>query len=78
MKRKRKYICWMLAVCMLTFVGAFGNINTAQAATFENGYYCETVQGTLKAEYEVDGQCFRITGISGECKYPQKFKQCRV
>ena len=56
MKRKRKYICWMLAVCMLTFVGAFGNINTAQAATFENGYYCETVQGTLKAEYEVDGQ----------------------
>ena len=29
----------MLAVCMLTFVGAFGNINTAQAATFENGYF---------------------------------------
>ena len=58
MKRKRKYICWILAVCMLTFVGAFGNINTAntaQAATFESGYYCETVQGTLKAEYTVNG-----------------------
>ena len=55
MERKRKYICWILAVCMLTFIGAVGNINTAQAATFENGYYCETVQGTLKTEYTVNG-----------------------
>ena len=49
---------------MLTFVGAFGNINTAQAATFESGYYCETVQGTLKAEYTVNGtfndRCDRV------------------
>lgn len=32
-----------------------GNINTVQAATFESGYYCETVQGTLKADYTVNG-----------------------
>ena len=55
MKRKQKYICWILAVCMLTFIGTVGNINTVQAATFESGYYCETVQGTLKADYTVNG-----------------------
>lgn len=55
MKRKQKHICWILAVCMLTFIGTVGNINTVQAATFDNGWYCETVQGTLKADYTVNG-----------------------
>lgn len=45
----------MLAVCVLIFISTVENSKIVQAATFENGYYCETVQGTLKVDYTVDG-----------------------
>ena len=55
MKRKIQCVWLMLAVCVLIFISTVENSKIVQAATFENGYYCETVQGTLKVDYTVDG-----------------------
>ena len=56
MKRKIQYVWLMLAVCVLIFISTVENSKIVQAATFENGYYCETVQGTLKVDYTVRGE----------------------
>jgi len=55
MKRKIQCVWLMLAVCVLIFISTVENSKIVQAATFENEYYCETVQGTLKVDYTVDG-----------------------
>ena len=55
MKRKIQCVWLMLAVCVLIFISTVENSKIVQAATFENGYYCETVQGILKVDYTVDG-----------------------
>ena len=56
MKRKIQYVWLMLAVCVLIFISTVENSKIVQAATFENGYYCETVQATLKVDYTVRGE----------------------
>ncbi len=55
MKRKIQCVWLMFAVCVLIFISTVENSKIVQAATFENGYYCETVQGILKVDYTVDG-----------------------
>ena len=45
----------MILAFVLVLIGITRNVKNVNAASFDNGYYCETVQGTLKAEYTVDG-----------------------
>ena len=39
----------------MALIGVTGNVKNVNAASFDNGYYCETVQGTIKVEYTVKG-----------------------
>ena len=45
----------MILAFVLVLIGITRNVKNVNAASFDNEYYCETVQGTLKAEYTVDG-----------------------
>ena len=70
MKRKIQCVWLMLAVCVLIFISTVENSKIVQAATFENGYYCETVQGTLNVEYNVHGtfdEYNKTTSVDDRC-----------
>ena len=54
-KKRLWYIGSMILAFVLVLIGITRNVKNVNAASFDNGYYCETVQGTLKAEYTVDG-----------------------
>ena len=60
MNNKQKKRIWYFGSIILAFVlaliGVTGNVKNVNAASFDNGYYCETVQGILKAEYTVEGR----------------------
>ena len=59
MNNKQKKRLWSFSSIIVAFVlvliGITGNVKNVNAASFDNGYYCETIQGTLKAEYTVRG-----------------------
>ena len=59
MNNKQKNRLWSFSSIIVAFVlvliGITGNVKNVNAASFDNGYYCETIQGTLKAEYTVRG-----------------------
>ena len=54
-KKRLWYIGSMILAFVLVLIGITRNVKNVNAASFDNEYYCETVQGTLKAEYTVDG-----------------------
>ena len=60
MNNKQKKRLWYFDSIILAFVlvliGVTGNVKNVNAASFDNGYYCETVHGILKAEYTVKGR----------------------
>ena len=59
MNNKQKKRLWSFGSIIIAFVmaliGVTGNVKNVNAASFDNGYYCETVQGTIKVEYTVKG-----------------------
>ena len=59
MNNKQKKRLWSFGSIIIAFImaliGVTGNIKNVNAASFDNGYYCETVQGTIKVEYTVKG-----------------------
>ena len=59
MNNKQKKRIWYFGSIIIAFVmaliGVTGNVKNVNAASFDNGYYCETVQGTIKVEYTVKG-----------------------
>ena len=70
MKRKIQCVWLMLAVCVLIFISTVENSKIVQAATFENGYYCKTVQGALSIEYNVHGtfdEYNKTTSVDDRC-----------
>lgn len=60
MNNKQKKRLWYFDSIILAFVlvliGITENVKNVNAASFDNGYYCETVHGILKAEYTVKGR----------------------
>ena len=59
MNNKQKKRLWSFGSIIIAFVmaliGVTGNVKNVNAASFDNRYYCETVQGTIKVEYTVKG-----------------------
>ena len=59
MNNKQKKRLWSFGSIIIAFVmaliGVTGNVKNVNAASFDNRYYCETFQGTIKVEYTVKG-----------------------
>lgn len=59
MNNKQKKRLWsfgsIIIALVMALIGIAENVKNVNAASFDNGYTCEMVQGILKAEYTVDG-----------------------
>ena len=59
MNDKQKKRLWsfgsIIIALVMALIGIAENVKNVNAASFDNGYTCEMVQGILKAEYTVDG-----------------------
>ena len=59
MDNKQKKRLWsfgsIIIALVMALIGIAENVKNVNAASFDNGYTCEMVQGILKAEYTVDG-----------------------
>ena len=59
MNNKQKKRLWsfgsIIIALVIALIGIAENVKNVNAASFDNGYTCEMVQGILKAEYTVDG-----------------------